>query len=131
MREKERGAVVEQNPMLKNPIDRREFTLKSALALLSGVAITLSGCGGEDSPAAPTTPAAETAAISNNHGHAAVITRAQITAGQELVLDIRGAANHPHMVSLSRSEVEAIAAGRQVVKVSSTTLSHSHTATFN
>lgn len=132
MREKERGAVVEQNGMLKDPIDRREFTLKSALALLSGVAITLSGCGGEDSPAGPTTPAAErTAAISNNHGHAAVITSAQLTAGQELVLDIRGAANHPHMVSLSRSELEAIAAGRQVVKVSSTTLSHMHTATFN
>lgn len=118
--------------MLRKPIDRREFTLQSALALLSGVAITLSACASEDAPAGPTPPATDrTATISNNHGHAAVVTGAQLSAGEQLALDIRGAADHPHTVSLSRSELEAIAAGHQVVKASSTDLSHSHTATFN
>jgi hypothetical protein len=123
---------MEQNPILRNPVDRREFTLKSALALLSGVAISLSACSSEDAPAGPTSPVADrTAVISSNHGHAAVVTGGQLTAAQELVLDIRGAADHPHTVALSRSEVEAIAAGRQVVKLSSTDLSHGHTTTFN
>jgi len=118
--------------MLKNAIDRREFTLKSALALLSGVAITLSGCGGEDAPAGPTPPAAaRTAAVSNNHGHSAVVTGAQLTAGNDLLLDIRGASDHPHTVALSRSELDTIAAGRQVVKGSSTDQFHAHTVTFN
>jgi hypothetical protein len=117
--------------MLENPVDRREFTLKSALALLSGVAITLSGCGGEDAVAGPTPPAERTALISNNHGHAAFVTGAQLDAGNELVLDIRGQSDHPHTVSVNRPELTAIAAGRQVVKVSSTDEAHNHTVTFN
>jgi len=121
--------------MSNNAIDRREFTVRSALALLSGVAITLSGCGGEgapDAPAGPTPPSADrTAAISNNHGHAAVVTGAQLTGGQDLVLDIRGASNHAHTVSLTRSDLAAITAGRQVVKASSSAQSHGHTVTFN
>jgi hypothetical protein len=122
---------VEQNPMLLNPVDRREFTLKSALALLSGVVITSSGCGGEDVPAGPTPPTDRTADISNNHGHAAVVTGAQLSASNDLVLDIRGGSDHPHAVTLSRSELDTIAAGRQVVKISSTNQFHAHTVTFN
>jgi len=116
--------------MLQNLVDRREFTLKSALALLSGVVITLSSCGGEDAPAGPT-PSDRTAAISNNHGHEAVVTGAHLTARNDLALDIRGKSDHPHRVSLSRSELDAIAAGRQVVKGSSTEQFHAHTVTFN
>ncbi len=118
--------------MPQDPIDRREFSLKSALALLSGAAITLSGCGGEDAPARPTPPGTDrNAAISGNHGHSAVVTGAQLTNGNDLVLDIRGASNHPHTVALSRSELALIAAGRQVVKASSTDQSHNHMVTFN
>ena len=37
-----------------NTLNRREFTAKSALALLSGVTITVSGCGGSSSsPSSP------------------------------------------------------------------------------
>jgi len=115
-----------------NFVNRREFTQRSALALLSGVAITLSGCGGEDAAAGPTPPAADrTAAISSNHGHAAVVTGAELIAGRDLILDIRGASNHPHTVSLTTSDLEAIAAGRQVVRSSSTDQAHGHTVTFN
>ncbi len=34
-------------------LDRREFTLAAAMAALSGVAITISACGGGGSPSSP------------------------------------------------------------------------------
>ena len=84
------------------PIDRREFTLHSAMAILGGVAISVSGCD-SDSPAAPTPPAAgdETGTVGTNHSHSAVITAAQLAAGDMISLDIRGTATHGHTVELS------------------------------
>lgn len=123
-------------------LDRREFTLAAAMAALSGVAITISACGGGGSPSSPTpaptpTPAPPAAAgdkvgtISDNHGHSAVITGAQLTAGGALALDIRGSADHTHSVSLSASEITSIAGGQRVSKSSTTSSSHDHTVTFN
>ena len=125
-------------------IDRRQFTLASAMALLSGVAITItSACGGGSSPSAPSTPAPTPAptptpaaadkvgAISDNHGHSAVITGAQLTAGGALSLDIQGTATHTHTVSLSAAEITSIAGNQRVAKSSSTTAGHDHTVTFN
>jgi len=45
-------------------LDRREFTLEAALAMLSGVAITISACGGGGySPGGPTAQASPTPAL--------------------------------------------------------------------
>jgi hypothetical protein len=131
----------------KKTLDRREFTVASAMAVLSGVAITLTACGGSSSsptsPAAPTTPSNPTpgptptpstdkiGTVGSNHGHSAVITAAQLTAGGALVLDITGTSSHPHTVELAQDEVAAIAANTRVTKESSTDASHSHTVTFN
>jgi hypothetical protein len=42
-------------------LDRREFTMEAALAMLSGVAITISACGGSSSsPSSPTAQASPT-----------------------------------------------------------------------
>jgi len=119
---------------------RREFTVASVMALLSGVAITVSGCGGGggSSPSSPSTPSPSTgssgdkaASISANHGHAAVVTSAMITAAGSVTLNIRGSADHPHTVDLSASEIQQIGAGQRVSKVSSTDGGHDHTVTFN
>jgi hypothetical protein len=129
-------------------LSRREFTVKSAMALLSGVAITIVGCGDSASPAAPsatpTTPATPTApttpttatgdvtgTVSANHGHTATITGGSLAAGNAINLDITGGANHPHTVQLSVDEVNQIANGQRVSKNSSTNSAHSHTVTFN
>lgn len=126
-------------------LDRREFTLAAALAALSGVAITISACGGggggsPSSPSAPAPPAAgggggggdKTGVIGSNHGHGgAVITAAQLAAPSAVSLDIRGAADHPHTVTLTEAEVAAIAANTRVSKESSSDTGHSHTVTFN
>ena len=59
------------------------------------------------------------------------MTAAQQMAGGALLLDIRGAATHPHTVQLSAADIGNIAEGRSVSKRSSTTDGHSHTVTFN
>ena len=115
-------------------LDRREFTVGAILALLTGVTITLSGCSDDDGPIAPSpTPGGSniTGSISANHGHSAVITGAQLSAGNVVTLDIRGTATHPHTVELTVGEVQQIAAQQRVAKESSTDDGHRHTVTFN
>jgi hypothetical protein len=117
-------------------LDRREFTLAAALAVLGGVVITISGegCGSDSATTPTTTPSGsgdKAGVVSDNHGHSAVITGAELMAGDALQLNIRGAASHPHTVSLSAAEIGMIAANQRVAKQSSTDNSHSHTVTFN
>ena len=120
------------------PIDRREFTLHSAMAILGGVAISVSGCD-SDSPAAPTPPSSgdETGTVGTNHSHSAVITAAELAAGNMISLDIRGTATHGHTVELSADEVMQIGDGARVSKESDATNDlgefgvHMHTVTFN
>ncbi len=121
-------------PDLESPA-RRAFTVQSVLAVLSGVAITVVGCGDEDSPTGPS-QGDVTGSVSANHGHRAVISSAQLTSSTTVALQIRGDASHPHTVELSSAEVGQIAARQQVSKISSTDDSndagrHSHTVTFN
>jgi hypothetical protein len=120
-------------------LDRREFTLQSAMAILSAATITISGCGGGSSPAPSPSPNPNpnpgggdvAGTIDGNHGHSAVITSAVLTAGNAIQLDIRGGADHPHTVSLSAGEVTMIGAGQRVAKTSTNDQGHSHTVTFN
>jgi len=122
-------------------LTRRDFTLAAAMAMLSGVAITVSGCGGSSSasPAAPSptgsgsTPASgdRTGTISANHGHSAVIAAAQLGASGGITLNIEGTAGHPHTVALSGAELSAIGANQRVAKESSNDASHTHIVTFN
>lgn len=118
---------------------RREFTAQSVLAMLSGVAITISGCGDSNSSSTPSTPTptptpagdSVTGVVGTNHGHTAVITAAELTAGNAVSLDITGNANHPHTVDLTDVEVGQIAGGMRVQKTSSNDDGHAHTVTFN
>lgn len=136
----------EDRPVLETIVDRRQFTLASAMAILSGVAITItSACGGGSSPTAstpaptptpvptPAPPAAadKTAVIGSNHGHAGTITAAQLTAGGVLSLSIQGTSAHNHTVDLTAADMASIAANQKVSKESSTDNGHSHSVTFN
>lgn len=118
-------------------IDRREFTVASALAMLTGVVITISGCGSSSSPASPTTPTPtpgpgdKVGSISGNHGHSAIITGATLTAGGTLALDIHGTADHAHTVNLTGADLTSISANQRVSKESTNDSGHSHTVTFN
>ena len=125
--------------MEHSKIDRREFTRLSLLGMLSGVAITITGCGGggggTNNPTPPTTPGGDKVGfISANHGHAVTITSAQLTAGGELRLTLRGVSGvseHSHLLDLTAAEVVAIRDGARVSKPSSTDDAHEHTVIFN
>ena len=126
--------------MLGEPLTRRDFTLAAAMAILSGVAISVSGCGGSNSSSSPASPSPassapagsdKTGAISSNHGHSAVIASAQLGASGGITLNIQGTAGHPHTVTLSGADLSAIANSQRVAKESSSDASHSHTVTFN
>lgn len=116
--------------------DRREFTLAAVLAMLSGVTITISGCG-SSSPSTPsTTPTPpssgdETGTISDNHGHTATITSAQLTAGGDLTVQLTEGSGHTHSVSLTGTEVVQIRGNQRVSKESSSNTGHTHTVAFN
>src|SRR5688572_21362738 len=101
-----------------NRLTRREFTVESALAMLAGVAITITGCG--DDPAAPSPPATDkTATVSAdaNHTHGgATVTAAQLTAGNALTLTLTNVGNHIHTVALSQAELTQIRTGTRVQK---------------
>lgn len=123
-------------------LTRREFTSASVMAMLAGVAVTVTGCssGGNGNPNGPSNPGggdgAIVGAISDNHSHTATINSAQVNAGNAFTLDIRGQADHPHTVQITMAELTQIAAGTQVSKTSSqdssiTTGPHSHIVTFN
>ena len=122
-------------------MDRREFTVQSALALLGGfVTITVTGCGGGGSSSTSPSGGGSSSSnvfgtVSDNHGHQAVITGAQLTAGNGLTLDLRGEADHPHTVDLSAAEIAQISNGQTVTKVSSNMASaslamHGHVVSF-
>ena len=118
--------------------DRREFTVAAMLAMLGGVSITISACGGKaaSSPSSPSVPEApapvtdKAGSISNNHGHVAVITGAQLTAASTVALSLQGTASHNHVLELSGAELGQIREGRTVTKECSST-THTHMVTFN
>ena len=117
-----------------NLLTRREFTVESALAMLAGVAITITGCGKDSAPPAPSPPATDKAATVSTdagHTHTAVITAAQFTAGNAITVTLTGASTHTHTVSLSQTELTQISAGTRVQKTSSNDNAHTHTVTFN
>jgi hypothetical protein len=122
------------------PVDRREFTLRSALAILGGVTITISpGCGGGGgstsggSPTGATPPADRdtVGSISDNHGHRASITSAELARGSALMLNIRGEADHAHMVELTSADLVRIKSQETVAKECSAEGAHTHMVTFS
>ena len=120
-------------------IGRRQFSV-TALALLGGATMAI-GCGGSsNSPTSPTAAAydGKVGFVSGNHPapHVAVISAAQLSAGNGIVLDISNG-SHSHTVTLTSAEVMQIAAKVRVSVDSSTnphsngTDPHAHTVTFN
>jgi hypothetical protein len=117
-------------------ITRREFTLEAALAVLAGCVITVSdACGSKSTTDPSPAPSDITGTVSANHGHTAVVTSAQITAANAVVLNIQGTAVHNHTLSLSQAELQMLKNRQAVSKDSSSDVSatagvHLHTVTF-
>jgi hypothetical protein len=129
-------------------LNRRQFTQNASLAFLAGVVVTVTDCGGGGggggssdgygpTGGSPTTTLAaaptgnKTGSISANHGHTAVITAAELSAGGALSLRIEGTAGHNHMLDLPAQAITDVRDGRKVEKMSTSTDAHTHMVTFN
>jgi hypothetical protein len=112
-------------------VTRREFSVQSALAILSSVVITVSGCG-DDSPRMSPTPSDIQGNVLSNHAqpHVVTVTGAQITAGTAVTLTLTGTPTHNHTVDLTQSELGMLRNRQPVTKTSTTDNSHSHGVTF-
>jgi hypothetical protein len=122
-------------------LSRREFTRESVLALLSGVVITITGCGSDSSSV--TGPSSGgggggggaaggvNGVVSANHGHIATVSDAEINAANDVSLDIRGNADHTHSVNLTGAQLTQIGNGQQVATTSTNNDGHNHRVTFN
>jgi hypothetical protein len=132
--------------LMSASLDRRQFSIAAALALLGGATIAI-GCGGASSNSNNATPVPSPAtgvtgngngSVSGNHErpHTAVITAAQLSAGGGLILDISNGL-HSHTVTLTGAQVMQIATGGRVAVISSTNPHsdgsgpHDHQVTFN
>lgn len=119
-------------------LSRREFSLEALSVLFAGVAITVTACDDEGGRVivGPGGSGSESGSVSANHGHVSTISSAELTAGNAISQDIRGSADHPHIVSLSATEIVQIRDGQRVTTTSTTDASaafgvHSHVVTFN
>jgi len=81
-------------------------------------------------PAPIGAPTDLTGSISANHGHTAVITGAQITAGNAIALDIQGSATHTHTVQISQADLTSLKNRQAVSRDSTNNSGHMHTVTF-
>jgi len=121
-------------------IGRRQFSL-TALALLGGATIAIGCGGGSNHPTSPTATPSEgqnVGVVTGNHPlpHSAIISAAQLSAGNGITLDISNG-SHSHTVVLTGAQVMQIAAKARVSVDSSTNPHsngadpHAHTVTFN
>lgn len=114
--------------------NRREFLGAAAAALFAGISITLLGCGDDKSTGDSAGAGDIVGDIANNHGHKAVVTKAQIDAGGAVDLHIQNAASHDHTVSLSAEDMAKLKSGGMVTVESSTSSDasnpHTHSVMF-
>ena len=86
-------------------------------------------------PTRPTPPATDktgTVSTDANHTHTgAVITAAQLTAGNAITLTLTGATTHTHTVPCLRPSSRKSTRDTRVQKTSSNDNAHTHTVTFN
>ena len=102
-----------------------------ALVVLSTVGLT--GCGDDDSPTSPSATVTQdvSGVIANNHGHSVVITGAEVTAGRSVAKDIRGNADHSHMLELTNDDIVRLQQRQRVERDATANNTHTHRVTFN
>lgn len=106
------------------PLTRKEF-----LVLIAGAAAAR--CGGGSS-AGNCLADGTTVRFNENHGHVLVVTNEDVAAGVSKTFDIRGTADHTHLVTLTASDMLSLQKNGQAVETSTLdgSVPHTHTATI-
>ena len=91
------------------------------------------GGGGGTDPQPDCLNAGTQVAISANHGHVLVVSKAAVVAAQEETYDITGSAGHVHSVTLTSAHFASLAANQQVVVASTPAdgAGHTHNVTVS
>jgi hypothetical protein len=109
----------------------RRIVAALVLTLALGGAACSDDNGNPNSPSSTTATTDSTGVIANNHGHVAVVTLAQINAGNALTLNITGTADHSHTVDLTNDDVVRLRTRQRVERDSTLNNNHTHRITFN
>lgn len=119
-----------------NPTDRRRIrtvtlTRKQVLKALAGFAV-LGACGPSDGNGdGDTQNRCSGSSISANHGHAVVLTAADLAGTQQATFSIQGTSSHDHTITLSAAQLSTLAGGGSVQVSSSEDASHFHEVSVN
>lgn len=70
-----------------------------------------------------------TVTISANHGHALVVSKADITAAADKTYDITGAGGHAHNVTITAANFASLAGNTSIMVTSSSGSGHTHPVT--
>jgi hypothetical protein len=111
-------------------LTRKEFlsTVMTAAAGAASAAL-LVACGSssdDDGGGGNCLAAGVNASIGANHGHALVVTAADVMAGAAKTYDIRGSADHTHGVTVSAGAFTMLASNQSAMTISTTVDNHSH-----
>lgn len=114
---------------------RRHF-IQITFALGAG-ALSLAACGDDSSSPPPngnpdggSTPTAPSVTISANHGHATVVSMADLSAATEKSYDIQGSSGHTHSITVSASDFATLMSTGSVTVQSTMSVGHSHSVTI-
>jgi hypothetical protein len=109
---------------------RREFLGEVVGRPLVGLAVFAAACGGDDG--APLDAAAASclangtaAVISSNHGHAIMVTKEDVAAGQAKTYTLAGT-DHTHTVMVTAAMFARLAGAQPAMTTSSVDFGHSH-----
>ena len=114
-------------------MDRREFLERAAKSILLMAAVpVLSRCAAKSSPATTDGTTYTSQADSTGHQHTFAITTAESQSGAQFTDDTSTVSGHFHTVTLTSSDLSAIANSSTVSKTTSLAGSgpHSHTFSF-
>lgn len=123
-------------------MDRKGFIKKTVGAVLVSLpVISLIGCSSDDTAngdpnidldtADCLTNGANATAISSNHGHTLVVSKADIDAGSQKSYSIRGSAGHNHTIALTSANFNTLKTAKSISVESSRDSSHRHDVTVS
>ena len=113
-------------------MSRRNFLQFAALGAGTIVAVTIAGPASaqvvkrvlDTTPLAPAKKLVST--ISNNHGHAFVMTLENLKKNGAMSYNIKGTSGHPHMIDVTAQVLAALVAKNVVDIVSTNVAGHTH-----
>lgn len=123
-------------------MDRKTFIKKTAgVVLISIPVISFIGCSSDDTAngdpnidpdaADCLTNGANATAISSNHGHTLVVSKADIDAGTQKSYSIQGGSSHNHSITLTSANFNTLKTAKSISVESSRDSSHRHDVTVS